>query len=153
MGNPLAFTHFSKNFCFLEFYLRPKSHFALLLPQSTTTTSPEDGEILVEVADIAKVVAEEATKIAAEENLVQIAMNFGEIPGESEKPTGNMSTPDEMDVEEVPIDADELNPDNQLAASMLQAPPSSLELVVYQHGSGAPSSSGTMGLNFDEEIA
>ena len=106
----------------------------------------------MEVAHIAKVAAEEASKIAAGENLVQIAHDAGETPGETEKPLGNRADPDRMDVEEAPINTDAPNPDNQPPASIFKASPSSLVLFVSQRESRAPSSSGTTRLNFDEEI-
>lgn len=83
----------------------------------------------MEVEYIAKAPAEEAIKIAAGENLVG------------------------MDMEEAPINADAPNRDTRPTSSVLQALSRSLELVVSQHKSGAPSSSCTAGPNFDEVIA
>jgi hypothetical protein len=100
-GNPLIIAYLSQNFGFL--FLRFESHFyPCFLPWSTVPTSPEEGEELVEVADIAKAAAEEATKIAIAEGLEQVAGDIKEAPDEPEGSHGNKSEPTKMDVDELP---------------------------------------------------
>jgi hypothetical protein len=84
---------------------------------------------------------------------LQVVEEIREIPEEPEKSSGNTSDPARMDVDKAPVNTDTPNPDNQPVASTLQVPSSSLALITSQHESGAPSSSGTGGPNFDEEIA
>jgi hypothetical protein len=103
----------------------------------------------VEVTNIAK----DATDEAAREGLAQIAEETRVPHEQPERSSGNPSDPTRTDAGKAPVDVDAPTPDNPPAALSLRIPSSSLALITSQREAGAPSSSGTAGLTFDEEIA
>lgn len=114
----------------------------------TPFSSPfiEEKELLEEVADIGKVAAAEALKVATGEGHAEAPGDIHEAPGGTEEIPG--STPGHlMEVEEkAPLQSD---------ASHLRVnlPASSLAMIVAQPPPAAPGSSDLVGANFDEEFS
>jgi hypothetical protein len=125
----------------------------LLLFRFAAPTSPEEGEILVEVADIAKEAADEAAKIAAKEATNSAVEEAREVAGDIRESSGDTSAPIQTSTEMVVVAADKPDSVAQPAAPTAQALTDALILATPQQGSEAPSLSGTRELNFDEEIA
>jgi hypothetical protein len=99
-------------------------------------TSPEEGEIMVDIEEIAKGAAEEAANISAQEAATPAIEKAREAPTELEKPSGNTSGLVTADV----------GKDKQALAGPL-------EPTIQQLEFGAPSSSGAGEPTFEDAIA
>ena len=116
-------------------------------------TFPKDGEILTDVAEIAKSAADEAAKISTEEAAKLAAEEAKEVAREQRRSLNNTPVPPQANTEMVVVATDEPDSVAQPTAPATQILVDALTLAISQQGSKAPSSSGTGEPTFDDEIA
>jgi hypothetical protein len=104
----------------------------LFLSNLADPTSPEEGEITIDIEEIAKSTADKATKISAKETAMSVVEEARKALEELEKSSTNTSDPVQTDTEMVLVGADKSNPKNCPMAPSTQVLTDALTLVAPQ---------------------